>query len=575
MAADTVASQSSFSPKDLTKGHPIFSQPGEIWLSILSSPCSFNPDCFHAVITDMVENPNRTSSHLFRAEIFFDSLKHVSSSFAAQMKAEYRPISIDVPEYELQQSVVRRLIPRNPQLDKPLVQTCHLLRATSNEQERNLLIMIPHTSVAKEIPWYHPSVRSLAILHQWCHNEKHGEGELSIHYKLFESTELDTRLERTALNMLKIYHKHGQGHQAGYVKRVHHDQVISQKAFQDTYTRLKTTYAKSLIGVWVEQTDPAKHVFEDLGIAAFLIELWNDMYSFENTNKSQHVPSSNVAPSEKKRPPFPGFIDIGCGNGVLVHILTSEGYSGTGFDARARKTWSTFPQMVQDRLSEKLLVPSIFQAMAGGESPTGKGLDSQVEPNGSENGIAFHDGIFPNGTFIISNHADELTGWTPLLAHLNQSPFIAIPCCSHSLSGARFRAPAVSLRPSTNGSTSNSTDSTSAPVEKENSDKTGQLQKRNPKIPSAYAALCDWIARLTEETEFVPEKEMLRIPSTRNAAIIGRKRNTTTEEKTLQEREDKIRDLLKRELGVADLERASVEWIERAEKIRKCKGGVH
>ena len=106
--------------------------------------------------------------------------------------------------------------------------------------------------------------------------------------------------------------------------------------------------------------------------------------------------------------------------------------------------------------------------------------------------VGIHDGNFPYGTFIISNHADELTGWTPLIASLSESPFLVIPCCSQDLSGARFRAPAKS-------------------------DERG-------KQPSAYASLIGWVERLASDTGWEVEKEVLRIPSTRNVALIGRRR---------------------------------------------------
>ena len=37
------------------------------------------------------------------------------------------------------------------------------------------------------------------------------------------------------------------------------------------------------------------------------------------------------------------FVDLGCGNGLLVYILTSEGHNGLGIDVRARKIWKDYP----------------------------------------------------------------------------------------------------------------------------------------------------------------------------------------------------------------------------------------
>lgn len=38
------------------------------------------------------------------------------------------------------------------------------------------------------------------------------------------------------------------------------------------------------------------------------------------------------------------FVDMGCGNGLLVHILNSEGYHGIGLDVRSRKMWKKYPK---------------------------------------------------------------------------------------------------------------------------------------------------------------------------------------------------------------------------------------
>ena len=32
----------------------------------------------------------------------------------------------------------------------------------------------------------------------------------------------------------------------------------------------------------------------------------------------------------------PTFVDLGCGNGFLSHLLRAEGYDGVGYDIRAR-----------------------------------------------------------------------------------------------------------------------------------------------------------------------------------------------------------------------------------------------
>ena len=60
---------------------------------------------------------------------------------------------------------------------------------------------------------------------------------------------------------------------------------------------------------WPEQTDPRKFVFEDVAIAAYLMVLWEEEQRVTGSNRKQT------------------FVDLGCGNGLLVHILAKEGVS--------------------------------------------------------------------------------------------------------------------------------------------------------------------------------------------------------------------------------------------------------
>ena len=58
-------------------------------------------------------------------------------------------------------------------------------------------------------------------------------------------------------------------------------------------------------------------------------------------------------------------------------------------------------------------------------------------------------------------------------------------------------------------------------------DKSGDLktlaaQRKNQSQPSAYSSLCDWVANLAASVGYEVEKEMLRLPSTRNVGLVGR-----------------------------------------------------
>ncbi|KAJ4364218.1 tRNA(Ser) Um(44) 2'-O-methyltransferase [Ascochyta clinopodiicola] len=544
--------------------------PPEIWSIVQSAPANFTPQYFLDVSRNLLENPNLTASHLARAELSYTSFNDATFNPSAttsldladiikHLRAEHRPRLVEggVDGYELTWTVVRKMIPRNPKLDDTMVQTCHLFTSTtpitirnaasgeeeSVEAERYLVVYIPHVDNPDSIPYYHPKVRRLAIVYTYLPSLAEASssaisspGHLGIYFDLFPTHPLDNRLSRTALKLLEIIHKHARGRQAGYKKRVHHDQIIPQKTFQDTYAYLKGKYAKGLIEAWVEQTPPSKHVFEDLGIGAFLMELWVDMYGDEELVGEQRREAA-----QKK---FPGFVDIGCGNGLLVYILNEEGWRGWGFDARRRKTWDTFPDVYAQRLKEMLLIPAVLNThqVSSGEEKT------------ETSSPASHDGVFPAGTFIVSNHADELTPWTPLLASLSSSPFIAIPCCSHDFGGTRFRAPAV----------------------KKYVPDDGQPKGNKGAQPSAYASLCSWTSALTESMGFVVEKEHLRIPSTRNIAVVGRRFKDGGAGKGLEERLQYARLVVEKEMGgEVDIEQVRMQWVARGSGLMKPGKGGH
>ncbi|KAJ8123937.1 hypothetical protein ONZ43_g226 [Nemania bipapillata] len=281
-------------------------------------------------MNNLILNPNINSSWLFRADILMEQdFSQVPNQDINADATDPKPIIIQFESFQLDKLLIRRLIPRNPLRDPPLDQTC-----------------LTYHNSGTNVPFYHPKVKALAFLHEWDPNTS--EGTVSIHYHFFDDIDSSPKLIRTGLHLISTLHKHGEGAKKGYVKRVHHDTIIPQATVQSTYARLKKKYARKLIEEWVETTDPIKHCFEDLGIAAFLIELWAQMY--RDTS-------------------FPGFVDIGCGNGLLVYILRQEGYSGWGFDARKRKSWDKFADRIDPASEENtgqsirqlVLLPAILQ----------------------------------------------------------------------------------------------------------------------------------------------------------------------------------------------------------------------
>ncbi|PYI03493.1 DUF1613-domain-containing protein [Aspergillus sclerotiicarbonarius CBS 121057] len=566
---------------------------------------SFKPEVILDMTLFLLANPNMSSSHLYRADILFDSLgvlktpQQKERSFAqagnsnlettVAVDENVEPITArELPGFTLARTVVRRLVPRNPNLDRVLDQTCHFYEANTHFQRtnesadgdeqpinRSLVVYTPHITSKEDMPFYHPLLRSLAFLYDFNPNTPEtapGPGTMSIHFLLFPDEPIQNRLERTLQALLTIQIRLARGTRLtgkpeGGSQNPVKDNVIPQHLVQNTYTRLKAKYASELCQKWVESTEPSKHVFEDLSITAFLIELWRSMYGAVPADEQ----NNNTQDSPKR--PFPGFVDVACGNGVLVYVLIMEGYTGWGFDARRRKTWSIFPESVQSRLHEEIYIPEPF-------ATANPSLLDRLT-------IKSHTGTFPKDTFIISNHADELTVWTPLMATLlcpeSPSPFIAIPCCSHSLSGARFRYPPPKAPKATDKKNPASGDLKSLRKEKQDAQQTeaGFLK-------SMYGSLTVKAMSVAEEIGYDVERTLLRIPSTRNMAVIGGRKRTTQEwkdkghvdaddngdgdmdgEAVLERVMDAVRRECSREGGVDE---AAKIWIERAKGLNKGSG---
>lgn len=102
--------------------------------------------------------------------------------------------------------------------------------------------------------------------------------------------------------------------------------LVSSEKYAKLYNELKIKYGAAMVKTWPESTDPLKFVYEDISIATYLILLWEHERNESGAKKLQ------------------SFVDLGCGNGLLVHILSSEGYPGLGIDLRKRKIWDHFPK---------------------------------------------------------------------------------------------------------------------------------------------------------------------------------------------------------------------------------------
>ncbi|XP_070541406.1 probable tRNA (uracil-O(2)-)-methyltransferase [Ptychodera flava] len=163
---------------------------------------------------------------------------------------------------------------------------------------------------------------------------------------------------------------------------VNSNSLISMEKYTVLYQQLKQKYGPEINKVWPENTDPQKFVYEDIAIATYLLLLWQQEREEKNLAEKQ------------------SFVDLGCGNGLLVHLLNSEGHPGKGIDVRRRKIWNIYGDCTQ--LEERTIVPS-------------------------------DTSLFPDSDWLIGNHSDELTPWIPVIAARSSynTRYFVLPCCFH------------------------------------------------------------------------------------------------------------------------------------------------
>ena len=106
--------------------------------------------------------------------------------------------------------------------------------------------------------------------------------------------------------------------------------------------------------IWPDNTDPQKFVYEEMSIAAFLLELWARL-----DRDAADVASTPAADKPQFRYKF---ADLGCGNGLWTFLLTAEGYPGYGVDLRRRRLWDMFdpkPELREEAVlpNERLTLP--------------------------------------------------------------------------------------------------------------------------------------------------------------------------------------------------------------------------
>jgi tRNASer (uridine44-2'-O)-methyltransferase len=155
-----------------------------------------------------------------------------------------------------------------------------------------------------------------------------------------------------------------------------------------------------------------------------------------------------------------------------------------------------------------------------------------------------------------------------------------IPHLSPYLAGARWRAPiskaakekaAAQRRQESTAKKVNDTDQ----LRENQAAETGSLQRPGgtKNVQSAYASLCDYVSGLANDVGFAVETEILRIPSTRNTCILGRKTRPLQDDAKIS-KEQRVQQIIASELS-APIEDICAEFIRCAQKLVGKKGETH
>ncbi|KAI4905047.1 hypothetical protein NFI96_016023 [Prochilodus magdalenae] len=250
--------------------------------------------------------------------------------------------------------------------------------------------------------------------------------------------------------------------------------LIPVEKYSILYQELKNKY-KQMVKVWPEVTDPEKFVFEDVAIATYLLVLWSEERAEKGVTSKQ------------------SFVDLGCGNGLLVHILNNEGHPGKGIDVRKRKIWDMYGPSTH--LEEKAITPS----------------------------ASF---LFPETDWLIGNHSDELTPWIPVIAgrQVISSSNLVLALKDHLISTKSSYSCRYFVLPCCFF------------------DFYGKYQRRQCK-KTQYREYIDFISEVSAACGFQTDEDCLRIPSTKRVCLIGKSRSYEEPEGELAEvrRTDYIR----------------------------------
>lgn len=265
---------------------------------------------------------------------------------------------------------LRKLIPKNTKKFKPLYEC--LAQETTDTSIR--LVVIPICLVNENIDETLLIHKSYGFVYKSDNNELQAYIHKNFHLDAPTSSLVASKswLLESVLPKLKKW---------GEASNTHHsyqfDPLVDMERYSTLYFKLKEKYGPYFVSIWPENTDPLKFVYEDIAIATYLLLIWEDDRKRKNLSDKQ------------------SFVDLGCGNGLLVYILTKEGHPGKGIDIVRRKIWDLYENVV---LEECTILPHTFKV---------------------------------DVDWIVGNHTDELTPWIPVIAVRSSYSvnYFVLPCC--------------------------------------------------------------------------------------------------------------------------------------------------
>ncbi|CAO1625067.1 unnamed protein product [Parajaminaea phylloscopi] len=464
----------------------------EHWRTVVQCDAHTPSDAWQGVMESFVRHPEVNSSNILRADILADVLVSSTSDDGGS-----------TTPWRVTRRILRRLLPRKPGVNSHIDQLCTFC-SDATGRDRHLVIYTPllgpstpmqdtmsHGSAldaylqqchspldAAAIPFFHP--RLLAMSFQYEAVEGHGAatedlathavGTLSVGVLPLPALGVSTQIERVCTSLLTTIHRHSWGRHHNYKARMQHDRLAQKEVFQDVYLNLKHRWAKYIVANWQEGTDAEKHVHEDVALAAWLMCFWRQRFGSQDRQTPVQIGLQRrpwLTDHESWPRPPGGFVDVGCGNGLLVWLLTNEGYAGLGFDLRPRKSWALWQRDSQAANSPVVNgqpVCTIAVEYPSANNGTAEVVDVEIQNadlrvhtlaplRAMQQALEAQEApelsvpadaqaaLFPPGCFLIGNHADELTPLLPLLASIlvpSCSGMMNMPCCPFTVAGERF-----------------------------------------------------------------------------------------------------------------------------------------